>query len=85
MTPEAIRAVVLDVLTSIAPEVDTAQLLPDRPLRRQVDLDSIDWLNVLIGLNQRLGVDIPEADYARLATLDDIVRYFAGRLNDDRP
>jgi acyl carrier protein len=80
MTPDTISAVVLDVLTAIAPEVDVAQLVGDRPLRRQVDLDSIDWLNFLIGLNQRLGVDIPEADYARLATLDDIGRYLAERL-----
>ncbi len=80
MNPQAIRTVVLEVLTSIAPEVELEQLLPDRPLRRQVDLDSIDWLNFLIGLNCRLGVDIPEADYARLATLGDIERYLAGRL-----
>lgn len=80
MTPDTISAVVLDVLTAIAPEVDVAQLVGDRPLRRQVDLDSIDWLNFLIGLNQRLGVDIPEADYVRLATLDDIGRYLAERL-----
>ena len=43
---------------------------PTRPLREQVDLDSMDWLNVILGLHQRFGVDIPEADYARLVTLD---------------
>ena len=43
------------------------------------------YVALLGGLNRRLGADIPEADYARVATLDDIVRYFAGRLNDDRP
>jgi hypothetical protein len=52
MTPDTMGAVVLEVLTAIAPEVDVAQLVADRPLRRQVDLDSIDWLNFLIGLDQ---------------------------------
>ncbi len=69
--------VVLDTLKSIAPEVDASTLHPDRPLRGQVDLDSIDWLNFLTGLHVRLGVDIPERDYGRLVTLDDIVRYLA--------
>lgn len=81
MNPDAIRAVVLDVLTAIAPELDVARLVADRSLRRQVDLDSIDWLNFLIGLNRRLGVDIPEADYGRLTTLDEIVSYLARPIN----
>jgi acyl carrier protein len=72
-----IRAVALATLKSIAPEVDEDELRPDRPLRSQVDLDSMDWLNFLLGLHEKLGVEIPEADYARLVTLDDVVAYLA--------
>lgn len=46
-------------------------------MRDQVDLDSMDWLNFLAGLHQRLSVDIPEADYRKLTTLDALVPYLA--------
>jgi len=78
--PSEILPGVLATLLGIAPEVDAAGLRADRPLRAQVDLDSMDWLNVLVGLHQRFGVDIPEADYARLVSLQDIVNYIAARV-----
>jgi len=80
MNAEEIRAVVLATLLSIAPEVEADELRGDRPLRSQVDLDSMDWLNFLLGLNKKLGVEIPEADYARLVTLDDVVAYLMKKL-----
>jgi len=76
---DALHAVVLDVLQSVAPEVEASAIDPARPLRHQVDLDSMDWLNVLVALNERLGVDVPEADYARLSTLDQLVDYLRAR------
>lgn len=80
MTPADIRTGVLEAQLAVAPEVDIAALLPTRSLRRQVDLDSMDWLNFLIGLHERLQVDIPESDYASLATLDQIVAYLQAKL-----
>lgn len=80
MTDAELRAVVGEELTRIAPEVDPTQLEVSTPLRDQVDLDSMDWLNLLIALHTRLGVDIPEADYAKLATLDALVAYLRARL-----
>ena len=53
---------------------------PEKLLRDQVDLDSMDWLNVLIAIHHSLKVDIPEADYATLVTLDDLAGYLAKRL-----
>lgn len=79
MTEAEILAGVLDTLQSIAPEVPGDELVRDQALREQVDLDSMDWLNFLIGLHQRFGVDIPEADYARLIDLQSIVDYLAAR------
>jgi acyl carrier protein len=75
MTQNDIRAEVLSVLTTIAPEVEVEDIRDDVLLRDQVDLDSMDWLNFLIGIHNRLQVDIPESDYASLRTLDDVVRY----------
>ena len=69
----------VQLLRAIAPELEPDQLSPQRPLRQQVDLDSMDWLNFLVSLHERLGVTIPEADYARLVSLDDVVNYVAAR------
>jgi acyl carrier protein len=80
MNDTDIRAVALSTLKSIAPEVEEAELLADRPLRNQVDLDSMDWLNFLLGLHRQLKVEIPEADYAQLISLDDVVSYLATKL-----
>lgn len=82
-----IRVVVLETLKSIAPEMDAGSLKPDQPLRHQVDLDSMDWLNVIAGLREKLLVDIPESDYGRLGTLDAIVDCVASNLaaRDARP
>ena len=79
VNPQQISAVVVANLKSIAPEVEADELIADRPLRSQVDLDSMDWLNFLIGLHTALKVDIPEADYAGLVTLNDLVSYLQRR------
>ena len=76
---DEIRETVQAVIESIAPGVDLRRIRADRPLREQIDLDSMDWLNVLAALQERLAVAIPEADYGRLDTLDAIVGYAADR------
>ncbi len=80
MEDEQLRATVIATLRSIAPEVEESELRDDRPLRQQVDLDSMDWLNFLIGLDRALEVDIPESDYGRLVTLADVLAYLKLRL-----
>lgn len=79
MDEQAIRGVVLKTLCRIAPEVNPEEVIPDKPLRDQVDLDSMDWLNFLVGLHEALKVDIPEGDYQRLSTLDDLIAYLRRR------
>ncbi|MCC7484673.1 MAG: acyl carrier protein [Burkholderiales bacterium] len=79
-SPEAIRATILETLSSIAPEIDANAIVPDEPLREQVDLDSMDFLNVIIRLHEVLKIDIPESDYGSLATLDGAVDYLARRV-----
>jgi acyl carrier protein len=79
MNAAEIRATVLAELKRIAPEVEESELEAAKPLRDQVDLDSMDWLNFLVALHERLKVDIPESDYARLGTLDQVVDYLAAK------
>lgn len=80
MTREELRDVLLQCLTAIAPEVDATAIEPARRLREQVDLDSVDWMNFLVGVHGRLGVDFPDADLGRLTTLDALVDYCAAKL-----
>jgi acyl carrier protein len=79
MNPAQVRATIAEVLGSIAPEVDFGSLDAAAPLREQIDLDSMDFLNVIVGLHERLKVDIPESDYAQLATLDSLVDYLVAK------
>jgi len=81
-TREQIRGAIQDALSAIAPEVDWASVDPNRPLRAQVDLDSFDFLNAIIRLHDTLGVDIPEQDYGKLATLSSTIDYLAHRLSE---
>lgn len=77
---EQIRATMLDIIKTLAPETDTGNIVSDLPLRKQIDLDSMDWLNVLEAIRERIGVDVPETDYGKLGTLDNVVAYLASRL-----
>jgi acyl carrier protein len=80
VTGDDIRTAVLASLASVAPEVDAERVPGDAELRQELDLDSMDFLNFVIGLHTRLGVDVPETDYAKLATVNKAAAYLASRL-----
>jgi acyl carrier protein len=75
MTESEIREAVLRAVHRIAPEVDLARLDRDASLREEADIDSFDFLNLMIELSEQLGVDIPESDYARVTTVNAITNY----------
>jgi acyl carrier protein len=75
-----LRTTVLAALAGVAPEADAATLRDDVPLRTQVDIDSVDYLNFLIAVHEATGVDIPETDYAQIVTLAGLVDYVAARV-----
>jgi acyl carrier protein len=85
MTRDDIRQAVVKALTSVAPEIDPRTLEPDQAFRQEFDLDSMDFLNFVIGLHTSLGIDIPEADYGKLVTVNDAVGYLVARLADQLP
>ena len=80
MTAAQLTETIFKVLGQIAPEADLSTLAPDENVREALDIDSFDHLNFLIGLNEALGVEIPEADYGQLTTLAGIVSYLSARL-----
>jgi len=75
MNDAAIRAIMREVLAGIAPEAELDGVAGDADLRETLDLDSMDFLNFMSGLHERTGIDIPEADYPKLFTLDGAVAY----------
>lgn len=75
MSNETLEQTVLRLLGDIAPDVDPAGIDPHQPFRDQFDFDSMDTLNFAIALNKALGVDIPEADYPRIGSLDSCLDY----------
>ena len=79
MSESDIKAVLLEELGNLAPETDPATLAPDADLRDSLDLDSMDFLNLMIALDRRLGVAIPEADYGKLRTLRAALDYLAAK------
>jgi acyl carrier protein len=79
MNKDEIRAIIITELGNIAPDMDVAALRPDADLRETLDIDSMDFLNFITALHQRLGVDIPERDYPKLFTLADAISYIEQR------
>ena len=80
ITEAQIKAAIFAGLSKIAPEADLDTLAPNENVRDALDIDSFDFLNFLIGLHEELGVEIPEADYGKLATLADMIQYISARV-----
>ena len=82
MTKQEIVDVIKDIIHTIAPDEDLAGLVPDERLRDQIELDSMDFLDIVMELRKRYGVHVPEEDYKQLATLDGCADYLHPHLQD---
>ena len=80
MTLEEVVAIVIDELGRIAPETDASRLEPNAELRDELDIDSMDFLNLVTALAERLLIEIPETDYPKLATLGHATDYLVQKL-----
>jgi len=81
MTKDEIKTVVLSALAKIAPETEGEEIEPDVNFRDQFDIDSIDFLNLMIALHKELGVDIQAVDYPKFSNLSGSVSYLATKLD----
>lgn len=81
MTKDEVKKVVLDIIADIAPDEDLSNLKPDVRLRDQMQLDSMDFLDIVMELRKRHGIEVPEADYMKLATLDSCGEYLTPKFN----
>ena len=82
MSGERIRDAIAKVLRRIAPDVSLDNVGPEDNLQETLEIDSFDYLNLLIGLNEELGISVPESDYAKVTTLGGLTRYFTARLEE---
>lgn len=82
MEAEKIGPAILDIISTIAPDEDLSDVKPDVRLRDQIDLDSMDFLDIVMELRKRYGVEVPEEDYPKLATLDSCREFLAPLLAD---
>lgn len=75
MTKDEIKQIVLDIIAEIAPDEDLSDVKPDVRLRDQLELDSMDFLDIVMELRKQHGIEVPEADYPELASLDSCANY----------
>ena len=82
MESSEIPGVIIDIINTIAPDEETDDLKHDVRLRDQLDLDSMDFLDIVMELRKRYGIEVPEEDYPKLASLDSCVEYLGPMLAD---
>lgn len=77
MTSEEVRKSILDIIADIAPDEDLSGIQDDVKLRDQFDLDSMDFLDIVMELRKRFNLEVPEADYPQLVTMASCVEYLS--------
>lgn len=80
MTAAEVRQIVLDIISDIAPDEDVSGLDDKKSLREQLDLDSMDFLDIVMELRKRHKVEVPQEDYPKLASLESCVAYLSPKL-----
>jgi len=81
LTATKIRDIVLDIISVVSPDADLSDVKDDEPLRDQLDMDSMDFLDIVMELRKRYKLEVPKEDYPELATLGSCVEYLVPRLN----
>jgi acyl carrier protein len=82
MTAVDIREEILDILSDIVPDEDTSNIIDEKPLREQLELDSMDFLDIVMELRKRYRIQIPEDDYIQLASMASTVKYLEPLMRD---
>lgn len=80
MTNDEIKQVVIDIIADVAPDEDVTNIKPDVRLRDQLELDSMDFLDIVMELRKRHNIEVPEAEYPELASLDSCAAYLAPKF-----
>lgn len=84
MTKEECKKIVVDIIDEIAPDEDLTNIKSDVRLRDQLNLDSMDFLDIVMELRKQHGIEVPEADYPQLASLDSCAEYLTPKFNEQK-
>ena len=80
MTAEEIKQTLVKSLKSIAPDTEPAQLQPDDNIRQTLGIDSFDYLQFIVAIDEQFGIETPEEDYGKIQTLRELTEYVAARV-----
>jgi len=80
MTKEEIKNIVIQQILEIAPDIEEGDIEPVENLQSSLEIDSFDFLKILTGMNEQIGVEVPEVDYYKVDTLEHMVNYFFDRM-----
>ena len=81
MTEDQVKQIVIEIIAEIAPDEDTSNIKPEINLREQMDLDSMDFLDIVMELRKQHNSEVREADYPQLASLDTCAAYLTPKFN----
>ena len=81
MTKDECKKIVIEIIADIAPDEDLSDVRPDVRLRDQLELDSMDFLDIVMELRKRYQIEVPEADYIQLASLDSCAEYLTPKFD----
>lgn len=82
MTADQVKQIILEIIGEIAPDEDLSNVKPDLKLRDQLDLDSMDFLDIVMELRKKHGIEVPETDYQELASLDSCADYLGPKFRE---
>ena len=82
MTRDEVRQVIISILKDIAPDEDLSSIKDDALLRDQIDLDSMDFLDIVMELRKRFNIEVPESDYQELVSMASCIQYLQPLLKD---
>lgn len=80
MNTEAIKAAIIHQILEVAPDIEEYEIVVDKNIQRSLEIDSFDFLRILTALNEQIGVEVPEADYSQVDTVEHMIEYFSRRL-----
>ncbi len=80
MTHQKVKEIITDIISNIAPDEDLSNIKPDVPLRDQLELDSMDFLDIVMELRKKHNIEVPEMDYPHLASLDSCAAYLTPKF-----
>ena len=80
MTIDEIKNAIIRNILEVAPDLEESEIEPNANLQRSLEIDSFDFLKILTALNEEIGVEVPEADYSKVDTLENMAEYFSRRL-----